>query len=278
LLGAAQGLELFGWVSFTSAASGLLKLLLVFFFILVGYRTSGALFALFISSIAVVLILTFPLRQYINFKIKKEEVNYSKIFGYLVPVAIAQLCFMLLVNFDMLLVKYYFTAPLAGTYSFAQMVGKIFLFLPAAVSIVMFPKTSGLKVKNMDTSATLKRSLWYVFSLCLLALIAYNILPSLALRILTGRSYPETVLLGRAFSVSMSFFTLLYVLVCYFLSLDDFRFIRYLFGLTVLQIIAIALFHRSLIQVQLILCANAALAFLIHLRLAFSPSQKSSRI
>jgi hypothetical protein len=117
----------------------------------------------------------------------------------------------------------------------------------------------------MDTVSTLKRSLLYVLALCILAILFYNFFPAFVLKTLTGKVYYESVLLGRLFSVSMSSFTLLYILISYFLSIKDLRFIKYLVFFTFLQFLGIFLFHKSLIQVQLILCINAILLFLIHL-------------
>ncbi|MBI5145368.1 MAG: hypothetical protein HZA27_04195, partial [Candidatus Omnitrophica bacterium] len=89
--------------------------------------------------------------------------------------------------------------------------------------------------------------------------------PCLILRILTGKIYPESILLGRIFGISMTFFALTFILITYFLSVKDLRFIKYLILLTVLQYLAIVLFHRSLVQIQLLLSLNAILLFSVHL-------------
>lgn len=170
---------------------------------------------------------------------------------------------------DMILVKYFFTPEDSGIYSLAQMIGKICLFLPGAISIVMFPRTSHLNAKNQDTSSTLKKSLLYAGLLCLCAILIYNLLPGFILKILTGKSSLESIALGRLFSVSMSFFALLFILTTYFISVKDLRFIKYLVLFTVLQFLAIITLHGKLIQIQSILCINSALLFFIHLILAF---------
>ena len=184
---------------------------------------------------------------------------------------------MLLVNFDMILVKYFFTPLESGFYSLAQMVGKIFLFLPIAISMVMFPRTSAQKAKNMDTFSTLKKSLFYAFGLCIMACSFYNIFPSFVLKILTGKVYPESVLLGRLFSASMTFFTLSYILMLYFLSLKEFHFIKYLVFFTILQNLAIFIFHRSLLGVQIILCFNSMLLFSSHIFLVCKYKKKLAK-
>ena len=266
--GGVQGLELFGWYASSSVISGLLKLTLAFLFILLGYNITGALSALLISSLFGLVFLYLPLRRFIHLEAIKADIDYKEILFYLFPIALSYLCFMSLVNFDMVLVKYFFSQPDAGLYSLAQMTGKIFLFLPAAISIVMFPKTSGLNAKNMDTLLTLKRSLLYVLSLCVSACLFYNLFPGFVLMALTGKAYPESIFLGRLFSISMSFFTLLYIFISYFLSINDLRFLKYLVTFCLLQVLAVIFFHPSLASVQFILCLSSISLFIIHLFLA----------
>lgn len=266
-LGALQGLESFGWLASVSVITGMLKLGLAFILILLGFNIAGALGALLSSSLIGLIILYFPLRRFISLKAPKADIDYKEMAAYLFPVAISYLCFFALVGFDMVMVKYFFNPQAAGIYSLAQMAGKIFLFMPAAVSIVMFPKTSSLNAKNLETLTTLKRSLLFVIILCAFTLFIYNLFPAAVLKILTGKVYPESIFLGRLFGASMTFFSLLNVLIAYFLSIKDLRFIKYLILFTLLQALGIGLFHKSLAQVQSLLCVNAALLFFIHLGL-----------
>jgi len=174
LAGGIQGLELFHWYSCSTVVSGILKLILGFIFIAFGYNIAGALGALLIATVVGLFIFYYPLRQFIVLGLKKEDINYKEILRYIFPVGATSLCFMALVSFDMVLVKSYFSPQDAGFYSLAQMLGKIFLFLPLAVSIVMFPRISSLNAKNMQTFPTLSRSLRYILILCFSTFIIYN--------------------------------------------------------------------------------------------------------
>jgi len=268
--GAIQGFELFNWYNCISIVTGILKLMFSVLFIMAGFAIAGALGALLAATLVGIALSVFPLRRFIVWNIKTEEINFNEVFFFMFPIAIGSFCFISMVSMDMILVKYFFTAVDAGLYSLAQMVGKIFLFLPAAISIVMFPKTSGLNARNLDTTVILKRSLSYAAVLSIIASLGYNLFPAFVLKILTGKAYPESIMLGRLFSISMVFFALLLILITYFLSIKDLRFIKYLIALTLIEFIAIVLFHRNLFQVQIILCIVAFSLFLIHLRLVFS--------
>lgn len=278
LSGAIQGLEFFGWLTSMTVFTAILKLALAFLLIILGFKIAGALGAWLVSSIVGVVISYFALRRFIKFGPIPDKTEYKKMFAYLLPVALSYFCFMNLVNSDMVLVKYFFLKEDAGLYSLAQMVGKIFLFLPLAVSVVMFPKACGLNAQKKDTSWTLKKSLFYVFILCLLAVTFYNLFPAFVLKVLFGKTYPEAIFLGRLFSISMSFFTLSYLIISYFLSINDLRFIKYLVASMLLQTLAIVGFHQSLAVIQLTLCINSILLFLVHLVLVFKPGIDRARL
>lgn len=265
--GALQGLELFKWLVSVSIIAGALKLILAFIFIALGFNISGALGAFLVASLIGLIVSFYPLRRFLAWKATGDGVDFKAFTFYLFPVAISSFCFIGLVSFDMVLVKYFFIPVEAGFYSLAQMVGKIFLFLPGAISIVMFPITAGLNAKNMDTQLTLKRSLLYAAVLCGIAVLGYNLFPAFILKVLTGKDFAESIALGRLFGISMTFFALLNILISYFISIKDTRFIKYLFLFTLLQYAAIVFFHRSLAQVQLILCLNSLLLFCIHILL-----------
>ncbi|MFZ2357403.1 MAG: hypothetical protein WAW67_06265, partial [Candidatus Omnitrophota bacterium] len=232
-----------------------------------GFSIAGALGALFFSSLCALVIMIYPFRAFLfSKKVHVYHVRYKEILFYVFPVALSSFCFLGLVNMDMILVKYYFSPTDSGVYSLAQMVGKIFLFLPAAISFVLFPRTSALNAKNADTSSTLKKSLFYGAFLCVSAVVFYNIFPVLTLKLLTGKVNSESIILGRLFSFSMSFFTLSFILITYALSIKNFRFLKYLIASFIAQLLAIILLHQNLFGVQIILCINSVLLFLVLLR------------
>lgn len=266
--GGLQGLELFKWFSISMVSGSILKVAIVLIFLQIGLGISAGLWSLFISSVVGMIIAFFALKRFISFEDRPiQSPDFKELLAYLFPVAASSLCFMGLVSIDMVLVKYYFNADDAGFYSLSQMIGKIFLFLPAAISLVMFPRTSGLSSRNMDTLATLKKSLFYASMLCLSAIIAYNLFPAFTLKVLTGKAYPESILLGRLFALSMAFFSLIYILMSYFLSIKDMRFLKYLAIFISLEVAGIVLFHRNIIQIQIVLCVVSILLFVSFLLL-----------
>lgn len=154
------------------------------------------------------------------------------------------------------------------------MLGKIFLFLPTAISMVMLPKTSGLHATRGETAAPLRKALLLAALLCAAAVIGYNLFPELVLRVFTGKPFAQSVLLGRAFSLTMTFFTFVFILVTYFLSIEDMRFLVFIAAAALLQGAGIYFFHASLIQVQAVMCTTAAALFAVLLALANIPVRR----
>lgn len=278
LSGGLQGLQYFGWFSISAVAAGVFKLLAAIIFLILGYKIAGALGALLLGGITGIIISYLPLHKTIVGHYEKQGISYKEFLVYLLPLFLASFLLSIMATFDMILVKYYFSPQDSGFYALAQMIGKIFLFLPSAISLVMFVKVSGLEAKNMDTLDTLKRSLSYALTLCLCAVVSYNLFPAFFLKILTGKAYEESISLGRLFSISMSFCTLSTILCSYFLSLKKFLFLKYLFFFAVLQSLLIILIHNSLVSVQVIMCVNSAVLFFLLLKLAYVKKDTSGLI
>ena len=267
LIGSVQGLELFKIYIAVLISSGLIKLILAFIFIFLGYKVTGALGAYLAANLFALIIVLPAIKDILFSKTVVKGVNFKEMLFYLLPVALTNLLYIWLVTFDMVLVRYFFSPEDSGSYALAQLLGKIFLFLPTAISVTMFPRISSLDAIRADTQGVLRKSLSYGLVLCALAALFYNFFPGLVIKLLTGKVSAEAILLGRFFSVSMTFFALLYIMVNYFLSLKDLRFLKYLGGFGFLQFLAILFFHSSLYQVQIILCLSSALLFFIHLLL-----------
>lgn len=280
--GGLQGLQKFGYLGLAMIINGCSKLLLGIIFVSIGFGVIGAMSALVISTfitislsfIMLVSVLPKPLSlppDSSQFKSNAHdpEINFSEIYRYFYVTASVFLCFMILTNLDVVLVKHFFKPLDAGYYSIAQMAGKIILFLPVAITLVMFPKTSKLHAQDKATLYILQKSLVYVGVLCGIAALTCLLFPGLIIKLLSGEQHLRCIPLVRLFSVAMFFFAMLYVFLFYYLSIHQFGFIYPLALLTIFQILAIILFHQSLMQILYIMCGNAILLFLINTYLSF---------
>jgi len=280
-LGGLQGLQIFGWFGLNGIVGTGLKLIMGIIFVSLGFGVMGALGAYILASLTMILLSFVPLRRFILEKSKlsadsigaanpgdsSEEINFVEIYKYFLPVAITLLCFINLINVDIILVKHFFPPIEAGYYAVARMVGKVILFLPAPITIVMFPKVSNLHAQGKNTLPILKKSLVIVGFLCGIAALLCIIFPSLIIRLLSREECLQSVNLVWLFALAMPFFALIYTILFYQLSIHRFNFVYPLIFFTILQTILIVLFHQTLSQVLYILCGISALLFTINLGL-----------
>lgn len=281
--GALQGLQMFGWLGFNGIVGGILKLGMGVLFVSLGFRVIGALSAFVVTNIVLIIIAFVPLKYLIMKKLRitysttsineinsevitdDEKVNFFEIYKYLIPVAITYLSFMLLINGDIILVKHYFTPLEAGYYSVAQMVGKIIIFLPMAITMVMFPKVSNLNAKGENTLPLLWKSSFITLMLCGTAAFVCILFPSFIIKVLSGETHNECIPLARLFSIAMTFYALVYNLLFYQLSIHKVFFVYPLAISAILQLLLIGIFHVSLSQVLYILCFNSVLLVVVNL-------------
>jgi O-antigen/teichoic acid export membrane protein len=263
--GGLQGLERFKWLALVTVAAGLLKLL-----ISVGLlrqfpgSLEVALFGFWLPILISVLLGAWPLRFLFRGH-SKEKIQLRSLYLYILPVLSSGICFALLTNIDMVLVKHFFTRD-AQDYAIAQMIGKIILSISGVIYVVMFSRASNLHARKEGSLGILKRSLFFTFILSALAAIIYNIFPGLIFRALAGSVSRQAILLARVFSVSMLLYALSNVLFFYQLSIERYRFIRPLLIITSLQVIAMYLFHHTALHVASISLAGSLFILLFNLR------------
>ncbi len=280
--GGLQGLQKFGSLTLNLIISSGLKLALGIFFIFLGYGVSGAMGAIalsygvsfFLSLIILSVYLTKKRESKLEQDVEEPDPAYiSEVYHYFLPAGITLLCFMVLTNIDLILVKHFFMPVEAGYYSIAQMIGKIILFLPIPVVMVMFPTLSSIegRVKGLRT---LRWSLMMAFFLCAGAILLGFLFPSLIIRVLSGKVYLECIPLMKLFCINMTFFSLILILLYYHLSGRNRFFLYPLLFLTLTQTGLIVLFHKTLEQVLLVVGVVALTLFGVNLYLIYRPREE----
>ncbi|MCK4648129.1 oligosaccharide flippase family protein [bacterium] len=269
-LGIVQGLQRFDYLGWSVILGTFLRLVSGIILVIIGFGVNGALSASIVGILFGLFVISFPLRSLLQEKTNKK-VEFKEIYQYSVPVILAMSCFMILTNADVILVKHFFSPLEAGNYSAAALVGRIILFLPMAMVTVMFPKVSERYAQKKDSSLILKKSLLYVGLLAGGATLVFFLFPRLPLFFLWGDRFQASTPLVGKFALAMTLFGLVNILFFYQLSIHRFRFLYIACVFTLLQIIAITLFHNTLSQVVWILVVNGALLLLINQFLVWIP-------
>ena len=192
-------------------------------------------------------------------------VNTKHVYKYFLPAFIALSSSAMLTNTDIVLVKHFFSPDQAGIYSVAQMIGKIILFLPTAITMVMFPKLSENFTRNEKTTPMLKKCLLFTAGICFSASAIFILFPQFFLKLLAGRVPEGCLVLIAPFAISMSFFALNNVFLFYYLSAHNSRVVFLFLICAFAQIGLIFIFNNSLVQVLYVLIGCAVTLFIINL-------------
>lgn len=242
-----QGLLRFDFLSFTSVLSGFFKLAAGLLFIYLGWKTIGALGAVFVSFLIPSLLAFIPLLSYISFRrVKGITIPVREIVRYAFPAAVSIFCLSAFTSTDLLLVKHFFNGNDAGLYGGLSLIGRIIFYFTAPISTVMFP----LIIKRYEEGRNFQTLLYLALLLVLLpsiTLIAiYFVIPHTVIDLfLGGRGYQTIAQYLGIYGIFLCIFSLMNVLVTFFLSLKKTKVVTLLLVGSIAQAALISLFHSS---------------------------------
>jgi len=263
------GAQRFKYLACLGASSTLVKLALGVGLVWTGWGVVGALAGynacpLFVLIAGIVLIRFTGVGRGTGSK-QEPGVSMAPVYRYCIPTALALFSFAILTNLDVFLVKHFFQPREAGLYSVAQIVGKIILYLPGAVSIVVFSKAASARARAADSFPLLKKGLIAVGLINVLATSVCALAPGTVLKMLTGKTDPESVRLVVWFALAMSLYALTWLNIFYNLSVHNTAFIKYLVIIAAAQAAAIYLYHPGLMSVLGFLNIFAFISFIVTL-------------
>lgn len=281
-IGTMQGIHLFNGIAVNSIFQVLSKFFIGILLVFLGFRALGAFLGFVLSAALAFIFSLFQIPPWVFKMNRKDYVQYKTnlglkdIYSYFLPVSIALIAYTIFTSTDVIFVKHFFSDYDTGIYSIVQTVGKILLFLPSALALVFFPVTIQHKTQNKNIVPLLKKSLFFVSALCIAASIFTFIFPRFVLRIISGHALAECVPLVRLIIFPMALFALNYIFMFYNLSFNNMRFIIYIFIISLLQIVAIILFHQTLFEIIAILFISSLLVFYLGLRSIHSFEKKKT--
>ncbi|WP_367884750.1 hypothetical protein [Thermococcus sp. JCM 11816] len=164
---------------------------------------------------------------------------------------LAVLAYTTMWNIDVILVKHYLSPPLeAGQYSAISALGKIVLFAPGAIGMVIFPPKAAEKhEKGEEHFQVLLRG---GMGLTLLIsgggiVLAYALFPEFIIKIIYGGAkYLNVAPYLWRYGLAMMFFSLASVMVNYSLSIGKTDIFLYLLGLLTTEIVMLSIGSKNI--------------------------------
>ena len=268
--GTLRGLQRFWGLGISGNLLVFLKLAIAAVLVYMGFRVSGALLSLTLACVIVFFLSTYFLRDL--FTAGNEKVKVSGVRSYTRFTFLVLLAFTVLTNVDVILAKHYLSAVDAGNYSAISVIGKASFFVPGAITIVMFPKTSQLFEVGGAHGSVLRKAILLTLLLTGGVVIIYWLFPQFIINILFLGKYPTTFPYLFKYGLAMAFFAVSNLLIFYFLSLNRTRVAYPLLGAMLVHVVLIVLFHSNIAQIvgvmllSSVICLALILLFYLKVR------------
>ncbi len=187
--GTLQGVKKFKSLGINLILEVLLKLILGIILVCFGLKANGAIFGFMLATLFSYIFIFLPLREILRGKIDDNidiKINIKKFYKSIFLILVSTILFSLLSYTDIILVKHFFTSYETGYYSAAAQIGRIILFFPGAISIVIFPRLSEKFTKKENLQGTILKGLTIIALTSIAFLIIYFFFPEFIMNIVYG--------------------------------------------------------------------------------------------
>ena len=257
--GLTQGLERFVLFAATQAGAPILRILWLIPLLALGAGVAGALGATLAASLLVLVVPAWVLAGWLRRGSESDALRSLRRFARsLIATVAGILAFTSLTTIDVIVAKLAFSDFDAGIYGGGSLVGRLILYVPAAIVAVLLPKVSSRVALGKRTADILKGSLLVTALFCLAATAVYALAPDLVLSLSFGDEYDDAGELLWLFGLAMTGFALVNVLFIYDLGRGSSRMSWLLCAGAAAQLVTFAFVHWS---PQALLVADIVIAF-----------------
>ena len=266
LLGLLQGLQKFRQFGITGylIAQGL-KLLTGVIFVWIGWDLMGAVGALLASTAIGSVVGLVLVRKHLTGDVHNPDRYSPRLGPVLLPALLLALFLSVPASVDVMLVTHYFGGKEAGLYNAVATLGKVIVFLPMAVSLILLPRATERHALECSTRNLLLQSLLLTFILSGVVALVCWVFPNATVTFFFGSAYIEAGTLISLYAAAMLLFSLNIVLIHYSLAIRNLWLMFLADTITLAEVVAIVLVHQSLFQVMWILLWGNLLILMVNL-------------
>jgi len=266
--GTLQGMKKFKSLGINSVLEVLLKLILGIVLVYFGLKSNGAIFGFMLATLFSYLFIFPSFRDILIKEVDKgidNKVDIKEFYKSILFILISTIIFSLLSYTDIILVKHFFSSHETGFYSAAAQIGRIILFFPGAVSMVVFPRLSEKHTKKENINITFFKGSAIIALISVVFLIVYYFFPEFLMNLIYGSKYLDASGLIFRYGIFMTFISLITLQIFYFISIGRYWYLIYSFFILIEQISLIWIYHNNLGLILLILIINSFVLFLLNL-------------
>lgn len=240
----------FRFMAMTVSLGAIVKIVSGVFLVTLGFQTIGALWAIFLSFFIPYLVTFFPLTHFFKVERKSVKIHVGEIGAYAIPTTVIVFSLSAFTSTDLLLVKHFFSPTSAGVYAGIATVGKVIFYFTGTIPSVMFP----LLIKHYHEGKNIHKLFSLAILLVLLPAIAitgfYFLFPSFAIHFFLQKAeYQQAATILGLYGLYITLFSVINVVVNFFLSLKHTNIIFAVLPAALLQAIGIIVFHNNFSQV-----------------------------
>lgn len=224
-----KGIQHFAQSSGSSLFGAIMKIVALLVFTLPFWPMSpvtGAMLSVPASAIMMILLDLFFLRdilgQYNPKNPKLPHFKWRDVLIYSIPATLAVLGITMLNSIDVILARNYLSPEASGDYAALATLGKIIFFATSAIPMAMFPIVSARHAVNEPHRKMLFASFGIVGLMSLVAFGFYQFFPELIIKMLIGEKFLTIAPLLGKFALIMGMYSLINVLVNYYLSIQKY--------------------------------------------------------
>ena len=220
------------------------------------YNMANIISMMLISSLMVLLIIIYTTEKWWVWPFGREH-HFKKNFRYIIPSLISYSLLSIILSIDLILVQHFWGSGTqsheTGLYATAAILGKTVFYLSLSVIMVMFPQVAQNAVLNKPSKTLLLKALG--FSACISggALSLFMFFPEFILEFFGKKEALAAIPYLRLYAIAMFFMALLYILVNYSIALSQFKFLKILIGMVILEVSLMYCFHDTPFQILWIL-------------------------
>lgn len=282
--GILQGIKKFVHLGINQVVENLLKFIFGIILVYLGLKSNGAALGILLGLLFAFLLVLLPIKGIITRKIinnrndifEKSKIDIKEFYRNILLILAITIVFSFFSYSDIILVKHFFSANEAGYYSAAIQIGKIILFFPMAVGIVILPRLSEKKAKKEKLLSTVINGLLLITAISFLLLIFYYFYSETIVKLMFGIQYLQASNLVFKYGLFMALISLINLETYYFIITDKFIYLILLIFFLIEQFTMIFIFHNSLSIIIFILLINATVLFFISLFLIFYFERKQN--
>jgi len=253
LTGVLQGWQDFRGMSLAGLLGSAARLAAGVGFVWLGFGVSGAMAGFVAAGLAPAGLALFLLGRRLNVPPQPAAITREELMRFSLQVALASLGFAALTNADVVFARRFFAPEQAGYYSAAATLGKIVLFLPGPVAMLMFPKSSARHAAGESRGSMIRKSALGTLGLSLAVVGVLAIWPAGIVKLLFGADFAQAGQWVGLYGVAMTGTALVNLFMAHYLAAHDHRFVLVLLGFVAAQLVCLTLLpHTPLVYILVV--------------------------